>query len=86
MTPSPVAAASANRPDVCILDLGLPDISGYEVAQQLRQTPGLESMRLIAVTGWGQDEHRQRALEAGFDHHLTKPVDPDQLNRLLQKK
>jgi signal transduction histidine kinase len=81
-----IAAANASRPDVCILDLGLPDISGYEVAQQLRRTPGLESMRLIAVTGWGQDEHRQRALEAGFDHHLTKPVDPEQLNRLLQKK
>lgn len=81
-----LAAANSTRPEVCILDLGLPDLSGYEVAQHLRRTPGLESVRLIALTGWGQDEHRQRALEAGFDHHLTKPVDPEQLGRLLQQK
>jgi CheY-like chemotaxis protein len=59
-------------------------LSGYEVARHIRQIPGLESLRLIALTGWGQDEHRQRALDAGFDHHLTKPVDPAQLGRLLQ--
>jgi signal transduction histidine kinase len=79
-----LAMATTFRPQVCILDLGLPDLSGYEVARHVRQTPGLESSRLIAVTGWGQDEHRQRALEAGFDHHLTKPVDAAQLGRLLQ--
>lgn len=81
-----IAAAGSTRPEVCILDLGLPDLSGYEVARRLRKMPGLESMRLIALTGWGQEEHRQQALEAGFDHHLTKPVDPEQLSRLLQQE
>jgi signal transduction histidine kinase len=79
-----LAKAASFRPQACILDLGLPDLSGYEVARHIRQIPGLESLRLIALTGWGQDEHRQRALDAGFDHHLTKPVDPAQLGRLLQ--
>jgi CheY-like chemotaxis protein/two-component sensor histidine kinase len=81
-----IAAADSSRPEVCILDLGLPDLSGYEVARRLRRMPGLESLQLIALTGWGQEEHRQQAMEAGFDHHLTKPVDPEQLSRLLQQK
>jgi CheY-like chemotaxis protein len=67
-----------------VLDLGLPDLSGYDVARLLRQDPALGRIELIALTGWGQEEHRKRALEAGFDHHVTKPVDLDQLAGLLK--
>ena len=72
------------RPEIAVLDLGLPDLSGYDVARLLRQDPALGRIELIALTGWGQEEHRKRALEAGFDHHVTKPVDLEQLARLLQ--
>lgn len=72
------------QPEIAVLDLGLPDLSGYDVARLLRQDPALGRIELIALTGWGQDEHRKRALEAGFDHHLTKPVDLEQFARLLQ--
>jgi CheY-like chemotaxis protein len=71
------------RPEVVILDLGLPDLSGYDVARLLRQDPELQPAALVALTGWSQDEHRQRARDAGFDHHLTKPVDLDQLAAVL---
>ena len=68
-----------------MLDLGLPDLSGYDVARLLRQDPVLGGrIELIALTGWGQEEHRKRALEAGFNHHVTKPVDLEHLARLLQ--
>jgi signal transduction histidine kinase len=77
--------AAAFLPDACVLDVGLPDLSGYELATLLRRLPALDTVHLIAVTGWGQDEDRQRALAAGFDHHLTKPVDPERLNDLLRK-
>ena len=70
-------------PDVAILDLGLPDVDGYELARQLRLDPKMQRATLVALTGWGQDEHKQRAREAGFDHHLTKPVDPDRLVALI---
>ena len=76
-------AASGFVPDVAILDLGLPDIDGYELARQLRLDPKMQRATLVALTGWGQDEHKQRAREAGFDHHLTKPVDPDRLVALI---
>jgi DNA-binding response OmpR family regulator len=70
-------------PDVAILDLGLPDLSGYDVAQLMRQDPLLQRVALIALTGWGQEEHKQRARDAGFDFHLTKPVDLDRLAAVL---
>ena len=70
-------------PDVAILDLGLPDLSGYDVAQLMRQDPVLQRVALIALTGWGQEEHKQRARDAGFDFHLTKPVDLDRLAAVL---
>jgi signal transduction histidine kinase len=63
------------RPDVCLLDVGLPEMNGYELARKLRETPSLGSARLIALTGYGQAEDRLRALAAGFDDHLVKPVD-----------
>jgi len=78
-----LALAQVFRPDTALLDIGMPDLSGYEVAQSLRAEPWAANIRLIALTGWGQDSDRRRALEAGFDHHLIKPVDPDQLAGLI---
>jgi DNA-binding response OmpR family regulator len=78
-----VAAAMAFTPGVVLLDLGLPKLNGYEVARQIRGLAGGQAMLLIAVTGWGQDEARRRSREAGFDHHLTKPVELPLLMRLL---
>jgi two-component system CheB/CheR fusion protein len=71
------------RPDVILLDIGLPGMTGYEVAQQLRAQPGLESVVLAAMTGYGQDDDRRRSREAGFTHHLTKPLDPERLHALV---
>jgi CheY-like chemotaxis protein len=81
--PTALEMAVASRPDVVLLDIGLPGMSGYEVARQLRQRPQFEKALLVAVTGYGQDEDRRRSGEAGFDHHLTKPVDPNTLHALL---
>jgi CheY-like chemotaxis protein len=71
------------RPDIGLLDIGLPDFSGYEVAERIRHEVWGKHMLLIAITGWGQADDKRRALAAGFDHHLTKPVDPTQLEALL---
>ena len=78
-----VQAAATFRPKVVLLDLGLPEMNGYEVARHIREQPWGRHMIVIAVTGWGQEEDRRRALEAGCDHHLTKPVDPAALEKLL---
>ena len=61
-------------PDALLLDIGMPKLSGYEVARRVRAQRG-PGVLIVAITGWGQDEDRQRAREAGFDHHFTKPVD-----------
>jgi PAS domain S-box-containing protein len=74
-----IALAETARPDVVVLDLGMPRLSGFDVARWLRRQPWGADIRLIAVTGWGQEEDRRRSREAGFDSHLTKPVDPDEL-------
>jgi signal transduction histidine kinase/ActR/RegA family two-component response regulator len=74
----------AVQPDVAIVDIGLPKLNGYEVARRVRAHMDESSPRLIAVTGYGQPEDRRRALEAGFDHHLAKPVRADELSRLLR--
>ena len=71
------------RPDVILLDIGLPGLSGYEVARRLRQEPALQGVLLAAMTGYSQDEDRQRSREAGFDEHLVKPVDFGTLEALL---
>ncbi len=63
------------RPDVVLLDIGIPKLNGYEVAQQIRHQPWGQAMILIALTGCGQETDRQRSKAAGFDHHLVKPVD-----------
>jgi PAS domain S-box-containing protein len=81
--PEAVQVATTYRPEVVVLDIGLPGMSGYEVARSLRQDPQFRDTLLVAVTGYGQEEDRQRSEEAGFDHHLTKPVDPDRLQLLL---
>jgi CheY-like chemotaxis protein len=70
-------------PGVVLLDIGLPDLDGYEVARRLRQERGRDGMLLLAMTGYGQEEDRRRSREAGFDHHLVKPVDLDELRGLL---
>ncbi len=70
-------------PDVVLLDIGMPGMDGYEVARRLRQTPGLGNVMLAALTGWGQKEDRRRTAEAGFDHHLVKPVEPTALVTLF---
>jgi CheY-like chemotaxis protein len=80
--PSAVAAAANFKPNVAILDIGMPHLSGYDVAKQLRRERSSHIM-LIAVTGWGQDDDKRRATEAGFDHHLTKPVDLRAVSELL---
>lgn len=71
------------HPEVILLDIGMPKQNGYECAQRIRQQPWGQDLVLVALTGWGQDQDKQMAMEAGFDHHLTKPVDPDSLERIL---
>ena len=78
-----VQAAATFRPDVVLLDIGMPKMNGCEAARHIRQQPWGKEMLLIALTGWGQDEDKRRAFEAGFDYHLTKPVDPAALEKLL---
>jgi PAS domain S-box-containing protein len=73
--PAALDAAARYPPDLVFLDIGLPGMNGYEVAQRLRQVPALERVVLVAVTGYGQEEDRRRSQEAGFDHHLVKPVE-----------
>jgi signal transduction histidine kinase/CheY-like chemotaxis protein len=75
--------ASGFTPQVALLDIGLPDMTGYELARRLRVLPGWQRVTLIAVTGWGQEKDRQLAFDAGFDHHLTKPIDLERLQQLM---
>src|SRR5512141_610241 len=78
-----VAAVQSYRPNVVLMDIGLPRISGYELAQQLRDRYGARNPVLVAMTGYGDDEHRRQSEASGFQHHLVKPVDPDVLQALL---
>lgn len=71
------------RPQLILLDLGLPGMSGYEIARRIRESPELKGVTLAALTGWGQDEDRRRTREAGFDHHLVKPASPTELEAIL---
>ncbi|HEX7218841.1 MAG TPA: response regulator [Burkholderiales bacterium] len=80
---SGLALAAEARPDVALIDIGLPDLDGYEVARRLRAAPGGRRMGLIAITGYGQAEDQRRAYEAGFDAHLTKPVAPERLKQVM---
>jgi CheY-like chemotaxis protein len=78
-----IERAAAFQPHIVLLDIGLPEMSGYEVAEQLRKDPAHASTVLVALTGYGQEEDRRRTHEAGFAAHLTKPVDVETLNRML---
>ena len=73
------------QPDVLLLDIGLPTLNGYEVWRRIREQSWGKGIVLIAVTGWGHDDDRRRAQEAGFDHHMVKPVDPQALMKLLAR-
>lgn len=78
-----VAAADEFRPEVILLDIGLPKLNGYETCRRIRQEPWGKQILIIAQTGWGQEDVRLRTQEAGFNHHLVKPVDTAELMRLL---
>jgi len=78
-----IEAAAALPPDVAFLDIGLPHVNGYDVARRLRQARATQGALLVAITGWGQLEDRRRAHDAGFDHHMVKPVDPARVRALL---
>jgi signal transduction histidine kinase/ActR/RegA family two-component response regulator len=81
-----LAAARAAMPDVVLLDLDLPDLSGYEVAERLRQEGGLERLLIVAVSGFGDEQARDRCRQSGIDHHLLKPVDLEELLRILAER
>jgi two-component system, chemotaxis family, CheB/CheR fusion protein len=76
-------AVDEYQPDIVFLDIGMPGIDGYEACRRMRQRPSQKAMVIVAVTGWGQSQDKQRALDAGFDAHLTKPVDLEGLARIL---
>jgi signal transduction histidine kinase len=80
-----LAAAQAHPPDACLLDIGLPDMDGNELARRLRHLPGMAQATLIAITGYGQDTDRARTTAAGFDHHFVKPVDMEALLDVLSR-
>lgn len=79
-----IKLAEEHRPNAVLLDIGMPEVSGYDVARAIRREAWGRSMRLIALTGWGQAEHRRRSIEVGFDDHLVKPVELDVLENVLQ--
>ena len=83
---SAVALAREHRPEVVICDIGLPDMSGYEVARMLRADRALDGSWLVALTGYAQPEDRERAAEAGFDAHLAKPPSIDALDAAIDGK
>ncbi|MEJ1960739.1 MAG: PAS domain S-box protein [Gammaproteobacteria bacterium] len=78
-----VTAFETTRPDAALLDIGMPGLNGYEIARAIRRSPFGRNITLIAVTGWGQDNDKAQAAEAGFNHHFTKPVEPDAITGLL---
>jgi CheY-like chemotaxis protein len=83
--PTALESARAFRPEVVLLDIGLPGMDGYEVASRLRSQAGARSLVLVAITGYGQEEDRRRSHEAGFDFHLVKPIDLEILKRILNR-
>lgn len=83
--PGALAAARDYRPEVVLLDIGLPGMDGFAVAAQLREE-GIGGRMLVALTGYGEQQDRDRAQQVGFDHHLVKPIDPDTLQKLLARK
>jgi CheY-like chemotaxis protein len=78
-----LARVQRESPKVCLLDIGLPDMDGFELARRIRAQPAMAQAVLIALTGYGRDEDRQRSLDAGFNLHRVKPIDPDELSALV---
>jgi CheY-like chemotaxis protein len=76
--------AAEFKPDIALVDLGMPDRDGFEVARRIREIPGLNNVVLVAQTGWGSDEDRRRSAEAGFDIHLVKPVTATALDEIVK--
>jgi CheY-like chemotaxis protein len=81
---SALEAGRTFLPDVILMDLGMPGLDGWEAARRLREEPGMRDSLFVALTGFGLDADRRRSREAGFDHHLLKPVEPEVLLRLLE--
>jgi CheY-like chemotaxis protein len=79
-----LATAAAYRPDVIVLDIGMPRMNGLEACRRIREQPWSQGIFIVALTGWGQDDDKRRSHEAGFDHHLIKPVEPAALEQLLE--
>jgi CheY-like chemotaxis protein len=84
--PSGLAKLQTFRPEIALIDLGLPGVDGYALARMARARPETRGIRLVALTGYGQAEDQRRALAAGFDLHVTKPVDPAALRDLLARR
>ncbi len=80
-----IETARSFLPKIVLTDLGLPQMNGYKLAEELRRIPGLEGIALIAISGYGQASDRERSRAAGFAHHLVKPIDPDVLEKILNK-
>jgi CheY-like chemotaxis protein len=80
-----IEVAAEYRPDLILLDIGMPRLNGYDTARQIRQQLWGKNIVIVALTGWGQDEDRRKSEEAGFDAHMTKPIEPAALDRLLAK-
>lgn len=78
-----IEALKVTIPHAVVLDIGMPDMHGFEVARRIRQDKRTQSVTLVALSGWGQDRDRERSRASGFDHHLTKPADVDSLLRIL---
>ncbi|MGO4815543.1 response regulator [Cupriavidus sp. 2MCAB6] len=83
--PAAIVRAVKTRPDIILLDLGMPAMDGFEIARRLRAIPALQHVSLVALTGYSQLADRERTTQAGFDHHLVKPVDQDALSRILDE-
>jgi CheY-like chemotaxis protein len=83
--PRALASLDDFKPEVVVLDIGLPGMSGFDVAREMRQREATKDVLLLALTGWGSDADRKAALDAGFDHHLTKPVTIEALEAALTK-
>jgi CheY-like chemotaxis protein len=81
-----LALAQAFRPDIALVDIGMPELNGYEVAAALRREPWGRAIQLIALTGWGQESDRRHSKAAGFDRHLTKPIDMGALSAVLTNR
>ena len=78
-----IEAAANVKPEIILLDIGLPKLNGYEVCRRIREQPWGKHMVIVALTGWGHEADRRRSREAGFDHHLVKPIEVSALKKLL---